>query len=121
MNNKKLNIFRWIARIWSLLPILFAVAHLFEDETNQTGEVFFTDYLLLSLLGIYVLGLALAWKWDLIGGIISTLTFTIFIILFAIFVEANFTVFLIFFFGAFPPALIFLYYGLEIKKNSLDS
>jgi len=119
-NEKKLNIIRWVARIWSLLPIVFALGHVFEDDSNITSEIFFTDYLLLTLLGIYVIGLAIAWKWDYIGGLISAITFIVFIVLFAIFVDANFMAYVVFLLGAYPPALLFAYYGYEKRKQVED-
>jgi len=120
---KKLNLIRWIARIWSLLPIFFALAHIFEDDTNSTGETFFTDYILLSLLAIYVIGLLIAWKWDYIGGLISTISFVVFLVLFFIFVgprveAANILPMLaVFLLGALPPALLFTYYGCKKRKQ----
>lgn len=119
-NEKKLNTIRWVARIWSLLPVVFALGHLFEDDTNIVSEILFTDYMLLSLLAIYVIGLVIAWKWDLIGGLISAITFLVFIVLFAIFVDANFMAYVVFLLGAFPPALLFAYYGWSKKKQTDD-
>jgi len=121
--DKKLNIIRWIARIWSLFPIVFALGHIFEDDTNLTGEVLFTDYILLGLLAIYVIGLVIAWRWDYIGGLISVISFGVFLILFTIFVgprveaENILMILAVFLFGAFPPALFFAYYGWEKRKE----
>ncbi len=114
-NEKKLNIIRWIARIWSLLPILFALGNIFMDDPYATEPIDNKEYILLALLGIYVIGLLIAWKWDYIGGLTSTITFAVFLVLFWIFVgprveTANILPILaVFLLGVLPPALLFLY------------
>jgi hypothetical protein len=125
-NEKKLNIIRWIARIWSLLPILFALGNIFMDDPYATEPIDNKEYILLALLGIYVIGLLIAWKWDYIGGLTSTITFAVFLILFWIFVGPrieppnNLSILAVFLLGALPPALLFLYYGCEMKKGTQE-
>ena len=114
---RKFNTLKWIARIWSLIPIFFALGHIFEDETTITEEVYFSDYMLLTLLGIYIIGLVISWRWEYIGGLISSITMAVFLVLFWIFVESIFSATLVFLLGAFPPALFFLYYGWEKRKH----
>ena len=116
-NEKKLNTFKWIARIWRLFPIIFALGHIFETESSITEEVFLSDYLLLTLLGIYVIGLAISWKWEFIGGSISTITISVFLVLFWFLVDSVISATFVFLIGAFPPAILFLYYGWEKRKQ----
>lgn len=77
---------RLIARILSALFVGFALI-MFIGETLESAQrvtyepMTFNTILQLALFGIGLLGLALAWKWELIGGIISLIAFiTIFIV-----------------------------------------
>jgi hypothetical protein len=55
-----------------------------------------------------VLGLALAWRWERLGGWISAAALGIFLILFLITVERSFPAVLIFLVGIGVPAALFL-------------
>lgn len=77
---------RIVARIMSALIVGFAFI-MFIGETLESAKranpepMTFYTIIQLTLFGIGLLGLALAWKWELIGGIISLLAFiTIFIV-----------------------------------------
>jgi hypothetical protein len=65
---------RWVARIWSLGPILFALGNaLFGglSDVQPGARVYWYDYLMLSVLALLVGGLALAWWLPLAGGLIA--------------------------------------------------
>jgi hypothetical protein len=61
---------RRIARIWSILVLIAGLLVIF---TNRPGikPVAAADWFLLSLWGVAALGLLLAWRWELVGGIIT--------------------------------------------------
>jgi len=71
---------RIVARVMSALFVGFAL-FMFIGETMESAKRAnpepITSYTIiqLTLFGIGLFGLALAWKWELIGGIISLLAF----------------------------------------------
>ena len=71
---------RIIARVMSVILISFFLL-IFIGEELQSAEkgtsspMTFHTFLLIVLFAITLIGLALAWKWELIGGIISLLSF----------------------------------------------
>lgn len=112
-NQKNLNILRWIARVWSLPAILFFAAEILFPHAGD-APVPTIDWIMLGLQITAVIGLALAWRWDLIGGTLSVLTMLTSMLLFAIFrqdfpLEAGliWTGFIVL------PAVLFVYCGLQ--------
>jgi hypothetical protein len=99
---------RWVARIWSLGPILFALAEIIFPHSEEGVPIHWTDWLALSLAFISVSGLALAWRWERLGGWISVVALAIFLVIFLIFVERSFPAVLIFLVGIGVPAILFL-------------
>ena len=65
-------IVRWSARALSTLILLFwtffLVASLVGDEARSSRALTWTDYLSLAMIVFSLVGLALAWKWELIGA-----------------------------------------------------
>jgi hypothetical protein len=76
---------RTIARVMSAIIVSFAlimfIGYIFEGAQKANPKLPSTDAIVgLTLFGIGLLGLALAWKWEIAGGIISLLAvITIFI------------------------------------------
>jgi len=76
----KMKIPRLIARIMSAIIVGFALI-MFIGETMESAKKVspepMTLYTMLQLIlfGIGLLGLAIAWKWEMAGGIISLLAF----------------------------------------------
>ena len=99
---------RWVARIWSLGPILFILAEIVFPHAEEGVEVPLTDWLNLSLLFISVIGLALAWRWERLGGWLSLITLVALTIVFVINVERSFPAVLFFLLGIGTPAVLFL-------------
>lgn len=70
-----LMITRWSARVLSALLLafwgFFIIAHLIGDEGRATRPLNWTDYFLLAAMIGWLAGLALAWKWELLGGTLS--------------------------------------------------
>ncbi len=66
---------RWSARILSGLIVLFfgffLIAHLIEDQGRPTRPLAWGDYLILTTLVVSLLGLLLAWKWELAGAAVT--------------------------------------------------
>jgi|SRR5687768_8775818 len=66
---------RWSARILSGLIVLFfgffLVAHLIGDQGQASRPLSSSDYVILATLVVSLVGLLLAWKWELAGAAIA--------------------------------------------------
>lgn len=74
------KIFRWTVRGLSGLLILFALIMFigetfFPPESSNSGPMSANSIVQLVLFGIVLLGLGLAWKWELTGGVLAILAF----------------------------------------------
>ena len=83
---KLIKIILWIARIWSALilafVLFFLIAHIFGDD--ESGEGFRSVSEIVQFIGFpisTVLGLAIAFKYEIVGGLISVLGLIILFIL----------------------------------------
>jgi hypothetical protein len=77
-------------------------------DENVIEPVPWTDWLALILIFIAVLGLAIAWRWERLGGWISVGFLVVFMVVFLITVERSFPTWLIFLVGIGVPAGLFL-------------
>jgi len=81
MQNKKNKgfllprILRWIARIWSLLLLIFALGRVFTPDPYATRPITALEVFLLSFWGLAIIWLMLGWKWERLGayGAIGTM------------------------------------------------
>jgi magnesium-transporting ATPase (P-type) len=64
--------------------------------------------LALAILGISIIGLAAAWRWERIGGWISTAALIIFVVVFLLTVERSYPMVFLFVLGIGVPAGLFL-------------
>ena len=66
---------RWSARILSSLIVLFfgffLVAHLIGDQGRASRPLTASDYVILITLVVSLVGLLLAWKWELAGAAVA--------------------------------------------------
>ena len=66
---------RWSARILSGLIVLFfgffLVAHLVGDQGRPSRPLVSSDYVILGTLVVSLVGLLLAWKWELAGAAVA--------------------------------------------------
>jgi hypothetical protein len=99
---------RWVARIWSLGPILFVLAEIVFPHAEEGVPVSWMEWVTLSVAFMSVLGLALAWRWERLGGWIAVIALAIFTVLFLITVERSFPTVLIFLVGLGVPAALYL-------------
>ena len=65
------KIIRWIARVWSLLIFGFALTRVFTPDPYATEPIKPADILLLSLWGLAIIGLIVAFRWERLGAIIA--------------------------------------------------
>lgn len=130
MSNKKykvplaVTILRTIAVIWTLAAIVDAI--LLVVGWGQTQD--FTDWPILGLWGVAIIGLIVAWKWNLVGGIIAIAFTALHDILALIFTGNWVPSYMVTWAFIIPPAVMFIIawllehkarktYETEIKKN----
>jgi hypothetical protein len=114
-------VFRWIARIWSIPIFIFALVRTFTPDPYATEPVPTEDWFLLSLWGVAILGLLVAWRWEMVGGIMTIATM-FFRELVWVLLKGNWIVnFLIIWAAVVPPAILFLVaWALEKKAESAE-
>jgi len=125
MNNVKaaprsVKIIRWIARIWSILIFVFVLMRIFIPDPYATEPVPAEDWFLLSLWGVAILGLLIAWRWERIGGIITIATMFFREIMWVVLKGGWLVNFLIIWFFVVPPAVLFLLAWRMERKTRKD-
>jgi hypothetical protein len=111
-------VIRWIARIWSILVFVFVLLQIFTPDPYATQPVPLEDWFLLSLWGIAVLGLLVAWRWELAGGILTIAVMFLRELAWIVLKGAWLVNFLIVWLFLVPPAVLFLIaWGLERKER----
>lgn len=118
-----LIIMLWMARIWSLFIFAMALLILFTPDPNATNAaVPAEDWFLLSLWGAAILGLLIAWRWKLAGGIIAISLMFVREIAWVILKGDWLISFLIIWAIILPPAILFLIVGnLERKTQKINA
>jgi hypothetical protein len=71
VNPRAIKILRWIARIWGIIIALVVVMIAITPDPYAVGPPSGIEIFYLSLYAVSALGLLVAWKWELIGAIIS--------------------------------------------------
>jgi hypothetical protein len=119
MMSKTAKIIRWVARVWSILVLAIAVVVMLPDLSSTKEAIPAKDILMLSLWGVAILGLLLAWVWERLGVFITIVTLFIREIVWVA-LYGNWTVnFLIFWALVLPPALLFwIASSLDRKQKS---
>ena len=108
---------RWIARLWSILVFIVALLTIFTSDSHATEPVPVRDWFLLSLWGVAIFGLLVAWQWEVIGGIITIATLFIRELAWII-LRGHWQVgFMLFWLLVGPPAILFLVAG-ELKRKT---
>lgn len=62
---------RWIARIWTIPILVFACGQLLSPSSRSIAACLPRDDLDMGMMGIIVLGLLLAWRWEALGGFLA--------------------------------------------------
>jgi hypothetical protein len=73
--NRTLLIVRWIARTLSVLILLFwgyfIVAHIFGTAAQSSRPLTANDSVQFAMVVFWLVGLALAWRWELAGAVMA--------------------------------------------------
>jgi len=68
---RSVKIIRWIACIWNVLVTVFFLLIFCAADSGGPGSIASVDIFLLSLTGVALLGLLIAWRWEWQGGIFT--------------------------------------------------
>jgi len=112
-----IKILRWIARIWSILIAIAALMIIFTPDPYATEPVPAEDWFLLSLWGVAILGLLIAWRWELVGSLITIVTMFIRELAWGILKGPWMASFLIIWLFVVPPALLFLFVWIQERRR----
>jgi predicted ABC-type exoprotein transport system permease subunit len=120
-SSTRVKVLRWIARAWSLFALALALLIMLSPDPYavnpiQPGEVF-----MLSLWGLAILGLLLAWRWEQLGALSTILIMPIRELVY-ILIYREWTVnFLLIWALVIPPAVMYLlaWYG-DRKQQVVD-
>jgi len=105
---RSVKIVRWIARIWSILVFTVTLLEIVTPDPNATEPVPAADWFLLSLWGVAILGLLVAWRWELVGATVTIATMFIRELAWVILKGQWLVNFLIVWVFVVPPAILFL-------------
>ncbi len=102
------RIVRWIARLWSIAILAFVLLRIFTPDPYATEPVPAEDWFLLSLWGVAVLGLLLAWRWERVGSLVTIATMFFRELAWVVLKGPWLAGFLLFWAFLVPPAILFL-------------
>ena len=72
---------RWTARVFSGLIVLFfgffLIAHAIGDQGRPTRPLMWNDYVMLTTIVIALVGLLLAWNWELAGAAVTLIAIAV--------------------------------------------
>ncbi|MBT3240314.1 MAG: hypothetical protein HON98_11570 [Chloroflexi bacterium] len=77
MDEKFVAVLRWAARLLSLIPIGILIGDLFLPHMTEFSIMSPDQWLNLILVILSVVGLAIAWRWEGLGGIISLVSLSL--------------------------------------------
>jgi hypothetical protein len=113
---KTANIIRWIARIWGTTILAFVLFFLFADifGSEESGGIRDVKEAIVAISGIIaIIGLAIALKWEGLGGLLTIIGLTgLFIVRFDL-VSNPYIIG-----GIAPPGVLYLIYWYLIKGQT---
>jgi hypothetical protein len=102
------SIIRWVARGWSILALLVALMIIFTPDPYATSPVPAIEWFILSLWGVAILGLLVAWRWEFLGGVITIGIMVLREIIFFVAMGYWVPAFLLVWILVIPPAILFI-------------
>ena len=109
---------RWVARIWGALITVAALIMVFTPDPYATEPISLRDGFLLSLWGVAILGLLLAWRWEVVGGIVTIATMVVRELAWVVLYGDWLVNFLLMWVVVVPPAILFLVSG-RLERRGL--
>ena len=114
--SKTSNIIRWIARIWGTTILAFVLFFLFADifGSEESGGIRDVKEAIVAISGIIaIIGLAIALKWEGLGGLLTIIGLTgLFIVRFDLISNPYIIA------GIAPPGILYLIYWYLTKGQT---
>jgi hypothetical protein len=105
---RRVRAMRWTARVWTLILAAFALMMALTPDPTIIEPVPWQDYFLLSLWGLAIAGLVIAWRLERVGALIAIGVMFLREIVWVI-LKGNWVVnFLIVWALVIPPAVLYL-------------
>ena len=116
---RSVRVIRWTARVWSLLAVALALMIFFlPDDSSGSAPIAAVDKFILSLTGLAMAGLILAWRWEPAGAVFTMVMLCVREIFWVVLKGNWLPGFLILWLFFLPPAILFLTaWWLEKKRN----
>ena len=115
------KILRWVARIWSLLALGFALTIIITPDPYQVRPITLMEIFILSFWGVAILGLILAWRWERIGAMLTIITMPVRELIYFLIYREWFINFMLVWALVIPPAVMYLFTWYQDHKMSLKS
>ena len=118
-STRSVKTIRRVARIWSIVVIAGVLLLFFGPDSESLGGIAPVDIFLLLMTGVALIGLMIAFRWELLGGIL-TLTMLFLREIAWVILKGSWELgFLILWFFIAPPAILFLIAWKNEKKPGL--
>lgn len=120
-SSTRVKVLRWIARAWSLFALGLALLIAFTPDPYAVNSIQPREIFMLSLWGLAILGLLLAWRWERLGALLTMLIMPIRELVY-ILVYREWTInFLLIWALVIPPAVMYLLaWYLDRKQQGVD-
>jgi len=116
-SSKNVKVLRWIARAWSLFALALALLIVLSPDPHAVNPIQPREVFMLSLWGVAILGLLLAWRWERLGALLTIIIMPIRELVF-IAIYREWTVnFLLIWALVIPPAVMYLLAWYNDKKQ----
>ena len=107
-SSTRVKIVRWIARVWSLFALALALLIAFSPDPYAVNPIQPREIFMLSLWGMAILGLILAWRWERLGALLTIIIMPVRELVY-ILIYREWTInFLLIWALVIPPAVMYL-------------
>jgi hypothetical protein len=114
--DKWVLLLRWVARIWSLPAIFFAVSEILFPATDNTAQESWFTLATVVLMFVSVVGLLIAWWKEILGGWLTLTTLALFFVFYWIDAAEMFPGWVLLLSFVVLPAVLFLLFDYLNKK-----
>ena len=114
---RSVKIIRWTARIWSILATVFLLMIFFRPDEGISEPATALDQFFTGLVWLALLGLFIAWRWELVGGIFAIAMLFIRYIALGILRDQWLEGFLVLLILILPPAVLYLIAWRQERKS----
>ena len=102
------KVLRWIARVWSLFALALALLIMLSPDPHAVNPIQPREVFMLSLWGLAILGLLLAWRWERLGALLTIFIMPIREVVFILIYREWMVNFLLIWALVIPPAVMYL-------------